>query len=156
MTAGPFPAETDDNEPLNDTFSPGSSSNGAGNTLFHRSATDLARIASRSASASLAKGEWHQAKIVSIRNLRLPVHTLEAGQVGTIGVVFDHSEGFEEYAGTRRMRKGMVIAIPSRHMTDTGLQAATGFTACFEDSDINSVTPGSLVVVYIGKLLIAT
>jgi len=39
-------------------------------------------------------------------------------------------------------------------MTETGLQAATGFTACFEDSDINSVTPGSLVVVYIGKLLI--
>jgi len=118
--------------------------------LFHRSTTDLTHIVSGSASASLAKGEWHSARIVSIRNLRLPVHTLEAGQVGTIGVAFDRSEENNRI----RMRKGMVIAIPSRHMTETGLQAATGFTACFEDSDINSVTPGSLVVVYIGKLLI--
>jgi hypothetical protein len=42
------------------------------------------------------------------------------------------------------------MAIPTRHMIVTGhsLQAASGFTASFEDSDINSVTPGSLVVVY--------
>jgi len=42
------------------------------------------------------------------------------------------------------------MATPSQHMMVTGhsLQAASGFTASFEDSDINSVTPGSLVVVY--------
>ena len=42
------------------------------------------------------------------------------------------------------------MAIPSRHMLQTGhtLQAASQFTASFEDSDINSVTPGSLVVFY--------
>jgi len=150
VTAGPFPAETDDNEPSQDTSSAQSPPNSVGSTLFHRSATDLNRIASRNTSTSLAKGEWHHARIVSIRNLRLPVHALEAGQVGTIGVAFDQSE---EHKYIPRMRKGMVIAIPNRHMTETGLQAATGFTACFEDSDINSVTPGSLVVVYIGKLL---
>jgi hypothetical protein len=33
-------------------------------------------------------------------------------------------------------------------VTGHTLQAASGFTASFEDSDINSVTPGSLVVVY--------
>jgi len=46
------------------------------------------------------------------------------------------------------------MAIPSRHMIQTGhtLQAATGFTASFEDGDINSVTPGSLVVVYIASI----
>jgi len=46
------------------------------------------------------------------------------------------------------------MAIPSQHMTVTGhtLQAASGFTASFEDGDINSVTPGSLVVVYIASV----
>ena len=46
------------------------------------------------------------------------------------------------------------MAIPSRHMLDTGhsLQAASGFTASFDDSDINSVTTGSLVVVYIASI----
>ncbi len=46
------------------------------------------------------------------------------------------------------------MAIPSRHMVDTGhtLQAASGFTASFEDSDITSVTPGSLVVVYVASI----
>jgi len=148
VTAGPFPAETDDNDAPQDNPNTRSSPNSVGSTFFHRSATDLTRIASRNASASLAKGEWHSMRIVSIRNLRLPVHTLDAGQVGTVGVTFDHPE---KHTRTPRMRKGMVIAIPSRHMIETGLQAATGFTAYFEDSDINSVTPGSLVVVYIGK-----
>jgi hypothetical protein len=39
-------------------------------------------------------------------------------------------------------------------MLQTGhtIQAASGFTASFEDGDINSVTPGSLVVVYIASI----
>jgi hypothetical protein len=39
-------------------------------------------------------------------------------------------------------------------MVQTGytLQAASGCTASFEDSDINSVTPGSLVVLYIASI----
>jgi len=46
------------------------------------------------------------------------------------------------------------MAIPSRHMTQTGhtLQAASGFTASFDDGDVNSVSPGSLVVVYIASI----
>jgi len=105
--------------------------------------TDLTRIASRN---TVTAGEWHEAKIVSIRNLRLPVRTLESGQVGTIGIVFEQSEALP----IPRIRKGMVLAIPRQHMIETGLQAAAGFSACFEDGDINSVTPGSIVVVYIG------
>jgi hypothetical protein len=48
----------------------------------------------------------------------------------------------------------MVLAVPSQHMVQTGhtLQAASGCTASFEDSDINSVTPGSLVVLYIASI----
>lgn len=107
-------------------------------------------------SASVTKGEWHTGHIVSIRNLRLPVHTLEAGQVATVGIVLDIpvQEGQQKEITAPRIRKGMVLAIPSRHMVQTGhtLQAASGFTAAFEDSDISSVTVGSLVVVYIASI----
>jgi hypothetical protein len=39
-------------------------------------------------------------------------------------------------------------------MVQTGytLQAASGFTASFEDGDINSILPGSMVVVYIASI----
>ncbi len=79
-------------------------------------------------------------RIVSIRNLRLPVQTLRAGQVGSIGVVFDTPKQGEQEAGSEalvlampRIRKGMVLAMPSRHMLDSGLslQAASGLTAVF-------------------------
>lgn len=98
---------------------------------------------------------------MSLRNLRLPVHTLEAGQVGTIGVIFGmpdsnpSTEPFERLApSSKRIRKGMVMATPSRHMLEIGhtLQAASGFTASFEDGDVNSVTVGSLVVVYVASI----
>jgi hypothetical protein len=126
-------------------------------SLSHPSTADLARLASRNAvSASVTKGEWQNARIVSLRNLRLPVHTLEAGQVGTIGIVFNLPEGEEapELASVPRVRKGMVVAIPSHHMVQTGhtLQAASGFTASFEDSDVTSITTGSLVVVYVASV----
>jgi hypothetical protein len=76
-------------------------------------------------------------------------------------MVFDFPEhASEDVTGqhisivTPRIRKGMVLAIPSRHMIETrhSLQAARGFTASFEDSDIRSVTVGSLVVVYIASI----
>lgn len=162
IVIGPFPAEGEEIElPQNKSDArPSPSSFGA--SLSRHSAPDLTRIASRNdVTAAVTKGEWHMAHIISIRNLRLPVHTLEAGHVGTIGIVFDLPEEevsngpFERLPPTApRIRKGMVLAIPSRHMIQTGhtLQAASGFTASFEDSDINSVNPGSLVVLYIASV----
>jgi hypothetical protein len=181
IVIGPFPADTDtvvDNSdsdrcdtrtpPLRsvDRQSPGRHVNGSPDfksfARSNSSYSELARIASRNAaSASVTAGEWHNAHIVSIRNLRLPVQRLEAGQVGTIGIVFDLPE--EEFSDgpferpppqAPRIRKGMVLAMPSHHMIQTGhtLQAASGFTASFEDGDVNSVTTGSLVVVYITSI----
>lgn len=161
IVIGPFPAEPEENDSPNKSEAR-SSPNSFGASLSHPSSTELARLASRNiVAASVTKGEWHNARIVSIRNLRLPVQTLGAGQVGTIGIVFDlpdeePSNGpFERPPpNPPRIRKGMVMAIPSRHMVQTGhtLQAASGFTASFEDGDINSVTPGSLVVVYVASI----
>ncbi|KAL3424788.1 GTP-binding protein [Phlyctema vagabunda] len=85
--------------------------------------------------------EWHVASIVSIRNLRLPVHTLHAGQVGTIGVVFQGVDiSKSARLGPIRIRKT--------------LQAVSRFTASFRDSDINSLslTSGASVIVYIASI----
>jgi len=129
IVIGPFPADSDDNESPPNISEARSSPNSYNTPLSHPSATELSRIASRNAlSASVTKGEWHNAHIMSIRNLRLPVHTLGPGQIGTIGIVFDLPEEelsngpFERRVQTTpRIRKGMVTAIPNRSMRETGM-----------------------------------
>ena len=155
IVVGPFPAD------LEETDSPPNRSGSLGASLARSlSAEFLGSELRKLQAASTAKGEWHNAHVISIRNLRLPVHSLEAGQVGTIGLRFDLPEElsngpFERPPpGAPRIRKGMVLAVPSYHMLQTNhtLQAASSFTASFEDGDINSVAKGSLVVVYIASI----
>ncbi|KAJ0347204.1 hypothetical protein KNSL1_006722 [Colletotrichum chrysophilum] len=159
IVVGPFPSGDDDFKGMTpeDRPSPGN----YGLSISHPSSAELAKIAIRNTvAASTIKGEWHKAKIVSIRNLRLPVNTLEAGQVGTIGIVLDMppeslTEGdFERLSNAPRIRKGMVLAIPSKHMVDTGmsLQAASGLTALFQEPNTAFLTYGSLVNLYVGSI----
>ncbi|CCF32279.1 GTP-binding protein [Colletotrichum higginsianum] len=159
IVVGPFPSGDDDFKGMTpeDRASPGN----YGLSISHPASAELAKIAIRNTvAASTIKGEWHKAKIVSIRNLRLPVNTLEAGQVGTIGIILDippedSSEGaLESSVASPRIRKGMVLAIPSKHMVDTGmsLQAASGLTVSFKDPNTASLTCGSLVNVYVGSV----
>ncbi|KAF4999530.1 hypothetical protein FGRMN_2399 [Fusarium graminum] len=162
IVIGPFPAE-DDDEPREfmpeDRQSPGS----YGLALSHPSSAELARIAMKNAvSASTIAGEWHDAQIVSIRNLRLPVLALEAGQAGSIGLTVqslssrfkDDNTGSNIATEIPRIRRGMILAIPSKHMVDTGLklQAASGFTAVFKDADIQNLPIGSFVNIYIASV----
>jgi len=156
IVIGPFPADNDENDSSADKARFRDSPTSLGDTLTQPSTAELAHFSSRTgASASVTQGEWHNAHIVSIRNLRLPVKRLEAGQVGTVGIIFDmrRDETGNELTAPK-IRKGQVVAIPSRQMIDTNhtLQAASGFTASFEDGDINSVTAGSLVVVYVASV----
>lgn len=153
VVVGPFPSEelpSRDATPEQDAVS-----GGYGLSV----SPEMTRVtASNVVSASTIKGEWHTAAIVSLRNLRLPVQTLEAGQVGSIGIVFDKPTHFnpadaEFHAGTiptPKIRKGMVVAVPSQHMVTTGLslQAASGLTAVFRDPAASSLTVGSFVSVY--------
>jgi hypothetical protein len=161
IVLGPFPAEDEDTGVLvpNDHPSPG-----YGLSIPHPSSAEYARLSARNTlSASKIEGEWRNATIVNIRELRLPVQSIEAGQAGSIQVVLDalheedtvSEEAIEKQSNsTPRIRKGQVLAMPSRHMTDTGLslQASTGFIASFKTLDIQSLTVGSLVNAYVGMV----
>ncbi|KAG7103004.1 GTP-binding protein 2 like [Verticillium longisporum] len=158
IVAGPFPSGDDDLKGRTPEERP-SPGGGYGLSISHPSSAELARVAIRNAvAASTIKGEWHNARIVSIRNLRLGVRTLAAGQVGTIGILLDvppppagSSEGSLE---APRIRKGMVLAVPPQHMLKTGmsLQAASGLTAMFHDPNAASLMIGTLVNVYCGTV----
>ncbi|KAI1163657.1 GTP-binding protein [Nemania serpens] len=162
VVLGPFPAEDEDAGALipNDHPSPG-----YGLSIPHPLSAEYARLSARNGlSASKIEGEWRNATIVNIRELRLPVQSIEAGQAGSIQVVFDEllheeSSDTEEVREKQvnlapRIRKGQVLAMPSRHMLETGLslQAATGFKASFMTLDIQSLTVGSLVNAYVGMV----
>ncbi|KAK8048621.1 hypothetical protein PG994_010351 [Apiospora phragmitis] len=162
VVIGPFPADDDEarGQIPRDHPTPG-----YGLSISHPSTSELARIASRNAvPASAVKGEWHNAKVVNIRNLRLPVRTMGPGQAGTIQIVLDDvnapadrdSEVEQVRAFRGLIRKGQVLAIPSQHMLDSGLslQAASGFTAIFKDHRVANLTGGggTLVNVYVATV----
>lgn len=160
VVVGPFPSNEDGSrgQTPDDRHPAGN----LGLSVSHSSAVELSRIASRNAvSASTIKGEWHSATVVSVRNLRLPVQTLEGGQVGTIGIVFDLADEESLAGGAEQVarpvpapRKGMVLAIPSKHMIDTGLslQAASGLTAIFSNPNAASLSVGSLVSIFVASV----
>jgi len=159
VVVGPFPPEDED---IRGTPDGRSSPSHLGLSMSNPSSSELGRLASRNAiSASAIKGEWHNAEVVSIRNLRLPVQTLQPGQVGTVGLVFKHivdaSDGTAlntDQLSNPKPRKGQVVAIPSKHMVDSGLQlqAASGLTAHFTDSNITSLTVGTNVTIYVASV----
>lgn len=102
----------------------------------------------------IAADEWPRGRIVSIRNLRLPVGTLEAGQVGSIGVVFEQiqSELTPLRSEAPQIRRGMVMATPpvDASGSEVALQAARGFTAEFEEDAAQFPPSGTTVNVLFG------
>ncbi|KAF2121849.1 hypothetical protein BDV96DRAFT_562450 [Lophiotrema nucula] len=90
--------------------------------------------------------EWRRVRVTSIRNLRLPVRSLRAGQVGTIGVV-PLGEPINTPALVR-IRKGMVLAHGE-------LNASRVIAVRFTDVNagvVKSLTVGSAVVVYVASV----
>lgn len=168
VVIGPFPSDEDGTgSGLDDDRTASPSHNSLSSS--HPSSSELARIAARNAiSASALKGEWHEARIETIRNLRLPVQTLDADQVGTIGLVIappvqvqakqgghaDDSEEVHVSPAALKPRRGMVVAVPNKHMLKSGLQlqAASGLTAFFEDVDIGRLSIGTPVTFYVASV----
>ncbi|KAJ8120270.1 hypothetical protein ONZ43_g2978 [Nemania bipapillata] len=160
IVIGPFPAEDEDAGAFVPNDHPSAE---YGLSIPHPLSAEYARLSARNTlSASKIEGEWRNATIVNIRELRLPVQSIEAGQAGSIQVVFDElhqeptdAEAIEKQSSAApRIRKGQVLAMPSRHMIETGvtLQASIGFKASFMTSDIQSLAVGSLVNAYIGMV----
>ena len=100
---------------------------------------------------------WHTVIVTSIRYLRLPVRTLQTGQVATIGVTFanSHSQNpdVERATNVPTLRRGMVLcnwnadAGPSQPQPP----AYISFAAIFKDAN-TYVIPGSSVTVYIASI----
>ncbi|CAK7228356.1 hypothetical protein SBRCBS47491_006876 [Sporothrix bragantina] len=172
VVIGPFPSDEDGTGlGLDDDRTASPSHNSLSSS--HPSSSELARIAARNAiSASALKGEWHDARVVSIRNLRLPVQTLDADQVGTIGLVIlppgrskqgnpldaaHEALSLSEQPPTSfalKPRRGMVVAVPSKHMLKSGLQlqAASGLTAFFQDVGIGHLSVGTPLTFYVASV----
>ena len=85
----------------------------------------------------LRSKQWAQpafmhVRIVSIRNLRLPVRTLLPGQVGTIGILRS-SNNRDDLPSLLRARKGMrLLAVPDLN------HVVRGFTAVFSRADFQN------------------
>ncbi|ATY63224.1 synthesis GTP-binding [Cordyceps militaris] len=152
IVVGPFQSEDEDGKVSGPADRPSPSSFGL--SISHPASAELAKIAMINAvSASEIAGEWLKAEVVSIRNLRLPVRTLEAGQAGSIGLILDKNKQ-GSLRDLPRIRRGMVLAVPSKHMLDTGLslQAASGFTAAFNEVESSTLAVGALVNVYVASI----
>ncbi|KAJ4365622.1 hypothetical protein N0V83_008242 [Neocucurbitaria cava] len=99
--------------------------------------------------ASLRDGysEWRRVRIASLRNLRLPVRTLHAGQLGTIGILPVDTPIVSP--SINRVRKGMVLAAVKEpkafkviHVRFEGAQAHS----------IQYLSVGSAVVLYVASV----
>ncbi|MCJ1474185.1 hypothetical protein MMC13_002843 [Lambiella insularis] len=98
-------------------------------------------------STSFPQSEWQRVRITSIRNFRLPVRKLLAGQVGTVGIEFCSTDA----TTPSKLRKGMVLARPSANVHG-GLNACGGFRAVFDEGDYLAMEPGQLFSVYIASI----
>ncbi|MCJ1483624.1 hypothetical protein MMC06_003792 [Schaereria dolodes] len=100
-------------------------------------------------------GEWQTVRIVSIRNLRLPVRKLHAGQVGTIAVSFSSINAIAslpDLIPMPKLRKGMMLFKPAKGGANGSLITYGGFCAIFNDKDVLSIGPGALVILYFASI----
>lgn len=104
-------------------------------------------------SSSLVSG-WHRLHITSLRNLRLPVRKLLAGQVGTVGITFGTLEARADFPSTSnsRIRKGMVLIKGVDGFHDHSLPLYRGFNAVFDEGRARSMVPGTLLITYIASI----
>ena len=84
--------------------------------------------------------EWQRVKVVSVRNLRLPVASIQADQVSTVGIVPRFGPPVSTQA-LMRIRKGMVLANGTP-------QSCRVFEAEFARQDVEGLSIRSGVVVY--------
>ncbi|KAM0710147.1 hypothetical protein Q7P35_002509 [Cladosporium inversicolor] len=148
VVLGPFSTHTDyeDSEDSDERPTRRSSSHLPSSRSFPGALRDLHLNSSR---FQLPGQEWKRVKVVSIRNLRLPVASLQSDQVGTLAVVFEEEDSLHMSASIAtafsRIRKGMVLAAVQP-------TSARSFVAEFSREDLTSLAVGNHVVVYIASV----
>lgn len=100
----------------------------------------------KNASLRNRHSEWQRVRVTSLRNLRLPVRKLHAGQVGTMGVVPVSTPNVN--SSINRVRKGMVLVArePKAHKI---------IKVRFEEKQaegVKDLSVGSAVVVYVASV----
>ncbi|KAJ5983952.1 hypothetical protein N7481_006051 [Penicillium waksmanii] len=102
-----------------------------------------------------AQAKWQRVRVVSVRDLRLPVHRLKQDQVGTIGIELLASPTEEgNMPRISRIRKGMVLtdfhpagdSLPSPLPSTLSLPFHTGFTATFPASAFSAPSSPPLLL----------
>ncbi|CAO2656124.1 Nn.00g049270.m01.CDS01 [Neocucurbitaria sp. VM-36] len=102
--------------------------------------------AKRNVSLRDRHSDWRRVRVTSLRNLRLPVRALHAGQVGTMGIIPIDTPIVSP--SINRIRKGMVLAAQEPkafrviHVRFEGVQAQA----------IQYLSVGSAVVVYVASV----
>lgn len=95
------------------------------------------------------QAKWQRVRVVSVRDLRLPVRRLNYDQVGTIGIELLASPDEGRLPRLSRIRKGMVLTdlhtslhpgnlLPSPLPSTLPLPFHTGFTATFPASEFSA------------------
>ncbi|KAI9853325.1 MAG: hypothetical protein M1824_001328 [Vezdaea acicularis] len=93
--------------------------------------------------------EWRPVRVVSIRNLRLPVRKLLAGQVGTIGLV---QTIHDATIPIPKPRKGMIL-IGAKHGSGERLpKPYKGITGSFTKEDAEALSKAVRVVLYVASV----
>ena len=106
-----------------------------------------------------AKPHWQRVRVVSVRNLRLPVRKLIEDQVGTIGIQPISSQQDEQSPHLGRIRKGTILASPPTVSPSSvkPVPLHTGFVATFPTSEFSSsdsppLLLGGNAIVYIANI----
>ncbi|KAI4142894.1 MAG: hypothetical protein L6R39_004780 [Caloplaca ligustica] len=99
---------------------------------------------------------WRRVRVCSIRNLRLPVHDLEADHAGTVGLgpslSIAGSDVISPLGASDRIRKGMILmSIPDQPQVNI-CRAYSGFVATFESATTPGYAPASSVIAYIASI----
>ncbi|KAJ5720869.1 uncharacterized protein N7483_008803 [Penicillium malachiteum] len=162
MTIGPILVDTStDSSNENAPLSMLSRSSGPGPSSDLPSSFPQSTLPGRDGSSTQAK--WQRVRVVSVRDLRLPVRVLMKDQVGTIGIELLTSPDDIQPPRLSRIRKGMVLTnlhttsyLPIRksssqtntqHMPSTlPLPFHTGFIATFPASEFSALSSPPLLL----------
>lgn len=121
---------------------------------WQTSADDTVTNHVRNNVSSLSAPVWQKIYVTSLRNLRLPVRKLLAGQFGTVGINSSSSD-VDETKGVLsscRVRRGMVLIKPLKKSNKDQAGVYRLFRAIFDDANSGRMIARMQVTVYIASI----